>query len=107
MFPLITESAAEFIKNNSDKKYIIMDAAILFDAGLDSFCDKIIYLTANIEKREKFLKCKNLDLCIEDIRQRIFNQKINVNMNKVDFIIENDSSLETLYKNIDFVIKKL
>jgi len=107
MFPLITESAAEFIKNNSDKKYIIMDAAILFDAGLDSFCDKIIYLTANTEKREKFLKCKNLDLCIEDIRQRIFNQKINVNMNKVDFIIENDSSLETLYKNINFVIKKL
>jgi dephospho-CoA kinase len=107
MFPLIIESVAEFIKNNSDKQYIIIDAAILFDAGLDIFCDKIIYLTADNEKREKFLKYKNLDLCIKDIRQRICNQKINVNKNKTDYIIENDSSLEDLYENIDSVIKKL
>ena len=107
MFPLIAESVAEFIKDNSDKKYIIIDAAILFDAGLDSFCDKIIYLTADTEKREKFLKCKNSDLSIEDIRQRICNQKININKNKIDYIIENDSSLEALYENIDSFIKKL
>jgi dephospho-CoA kinase len=107
MFPLISESVAEFIKINSDRNYIIIDAAILFDAGLDIFCDKIILLTADIEKREKFLKYRNSDLCIEDIRQRIFNQKINIDRNKVDFIIKNDSSAVDLYENIDSVIKKL
>ena len=107
MFPLITERVAEFIKNNSDQNYIIIDAAILFDAGLDVFCDKIIYLKAHDIKREKFLKCRDSGICLEDIRQRISNQKININNNKVDFIIENNSSLEDLCENIDSVIKKL
>lgn len=107
MFPLIAEKVADFIKNHSDKNYIIIDAAILFDAGLDRFCDKIVYVTAHNVKREKFLKCRDSDICIKDIRQRILNQKINVNMNKIDFIIENDSSVEALYENMDSVITKL
>ena len=107
MFPLIAEGVTYFIKNHPDKSYIIIDAAILFDAGLDRFCDKIVYVTAHNVKREKFLKCRDSDIYIKDIRQRIFNQKINVNMNKIDFIIENDSSVEALYENIDSVITKL
>jgi len=107
MFPLIAEKVTYFIKNHPDKSYIIIDAAILFDAGLDRFCDKIVYVTAHNVKREKFLKCRDSDIYIKDIRQRIFNQKINVNMNKIDFIIENDSSVEALYENIDSVITKL
>ncbi|HEY5501286.1 MAG TPA: dephospho-CoA kinase [Candidatus Humimicrobiaceae bacterium] len=107
MFPLIAEEVTYFIKNHPDKSYIIIDAAILFDAGLDRFCDKIVYVTAHNVKREKFLKCRDSDIYIKDIRQRIFNQKINVNMNKIDFVIENDSSVEALYENIDSVITKL
>jgi dephospho-CoA kinase len=107
MFPLIVEKVADFIKNNSDKNNIIIDAAILFDAGLDVFCDKIIYVTADNIKREKFLKCRDSDTYIKDIRQRINNQKISINMDKTDFIIENNSSVEALYKNIDSVISKL
>lgn len=107
MFPLIAEKVTYFIKNHPGKSYIIIDAAILFDAGLDRFCDKIVYVTAHNVKREKFLKCRDSDIYIKDIRQRIFNQKINVNMNKIDFIIENDSSVEALYENIDSVITKL
>jgi len=107
MFPLIIEKTVEFIKNNSDQNYIIIDAAILFDAGLDRFCDKIIYLKAHNTKREKFLKCRDSDICIEDIRQRISNQKIKINKDKIDFVIENDSSVDELYKNIDSVITRL
>jgi len=107
MFPLINESVARFIKANKDKKYIIIDAAVLFDAGLDRFCNKIIYLTADDEGREKFLKFKNSDLCIEDIRQRILNQKIKVDSDKIDYMIRNDSSLKDLYGDIDSFIKKL
>jgi dephospho-CoA kinase len=107
MFPLIKAKVAEVIRKNQDKEYIIIDAAILFDAGLDSFCDRIIYLSADSKKREHFLKYKNSGLCIEDIRLRICNQKIKIDKDKIDFIIENDSSMEFLYKNIDDVIKKL
>jgi len=107
MFPFITERVAKFIENNSDQNYIIIDAAILFDAGLDKLCDKIIYLNAHDTKREEFLKCRDSGISLEDIRQRISNQKININNNKVDFVIENNTSLEALSKNIDSVIKKL
>jgi dephospho-CoA kinase len=107
MFPLIAGKVADFIKNNSDKNYIIIDAAILFDAGLDLFCDKIIYVTAQNIKREKFLQCRDSDTCIEDIRQRILKQTININVNKTDFIIKNNSSVAALYESIDSVITKL
>ena len=107
MFPIINKNVEKFIKSNQDRKYIILDAAVLFNAGLDRFCDKIIYLTAGTKEQEKFLKCKNSDMSIKDIRQRVCNQKIDIDMNKIDFIIENDSALEDLREKISLLIKKL
>lgn len=106
-FPLIFDRVSCFIKENSVKDYIIIDAAILFDAGLDYFCDKIILIRADAKERENFLKCKNLNMRIEDIRQRIKNQKIKIKKDEVDFIIENNSSLASFYRNIDVIIDKL
>ena len=107
MFPLIAGKTADFIKNHLDKNYIIIDAAILFDAGLDKFCDKIIYVKAHNAKREKYLKYRDSGICVKDIRQRIINQNISVNMDKIDFIVENNSSINALYKKMDSVITKL
>lgn len=107
MFPLIKENIFKIINNNQGKKYVIIDAAILFDAGLDTMCDKIIFMKANPQKREYFLKCKNSGLSTEDIKQRINNQEINANENKIDFTIKNESSAETLDKNIDLFIGTL
>jgi len=107
MFPLIFEEVKDYINKNLNKNYIIIDAAILFDANLDYFCDKIILIRSNLSKRKDFLKCKNLNLCDEDINQRIKNQKIKINKDKIDFIVENNSSIDSLYKKLDTIIKDI
>ncbi|MCL6086887.1 MAG: dephospho-CoA kinase [Actinobacteria bacterium] len=107
MFPLIYDKVERLIRQNSDKKFIIIDAAVLFDAGLDNLCDKIIWVKADSGKQESILKCKNINLAAADIRQRIKNQKIKIIRNKVDFIIVNNSTLKDLYKSINNIIIKL
>ncbi|MCE5328794.1 dephospho-CoA kinase [bacterium] len=107
MFPLIFNEVSVFIKDNSDKEYILIDAAILFDAGLDYFCDRVIWIKADKRKRENFLKCKNSGICDEDVRQRVQNQKIKIKKAKVDFIIENNLTLKDLFKKIDSIISNL
>ena len=107
MFPLIYDEVSSFIKDNSDRKYIVIDAAVLFDAGLDGFCDSIIWIKAGKGKRENFLKCKNPGICSEDINQRVKNQKIKIKKSGVNFIVENDLALKDLYKKIDIIINSL
>lgn len=107
MFPLIYDKVSAFIKDNPDKNYIIIDAAVLFDAGLDGFCDRIIWIKASRSKRENFLKCKNPDICGEDISQRVRNQKIEIKKSRVDFVIENNSAREDLYKKLDGIINMI
>jgi len=107
MFPIIYDKVSDFIKDNSDKKYIIIDAAVLFDAGLDHFCDRIVLIKAGRSKRENFLKCKNTDICSEDISQRVRNQKIKIKKSKVDFAVENSSTMKNLYKKIDNIINMI
>jgi dephospho-CoA kinase len=107
MFPLICKESFNFIKENCYKNYIIINAAVLFDANLDIFCDKIILIKSIAKKRYEFLKYKSSDLSNEDINQRIKNQRIRIKKDKVDFIIENNSSINSLYRNLDNVINKL
>jgi len=107
MFPLIYKKVEKLIRENSDRKFVIVDAAVLFGAGLDKLCDKIIWVKADLKKRKNILKCKALKLDSADILQRIKNQKIKIKRKRVDFIIENKSTLKDLYKSIDDIIIKL
>lgn len=107
MFPLIYDEVSDFIKENFHKKYIIIDAAVLFDANLDHFCNKIILIKSRAKKRQEFLKCRNLNLCDEDINQRVKNQRIKIKKDKIDFTIENNSSIESLYRKLDIIIDEL
>ena len=53
MFPMINKNVENLLITIRTGIHYNMDAAILFDAGLDRFCDKIIYLTADDERTEK------------------------------------------------------
>ena len=59
MFPLIMK-VKDYILKNRGKKIYIIDAAILFDAGLYNFCDKIILVKSHFKRRKNFLKIKIL-----------------------------------------------
>ena len=87
--------------------YIIIDAAVLFDAKLDLLCDFIILVDADESLRKTFLKNKNLN--DNEIELRIQGQHIKINESRVDFRIINDGKIENLRKktlNIFEAVKK-
>jgi dephospho-CoA kinase len=71
--PIVNEHLQNFIKENSNKDYILYENAILFENGSDSFCDKIITVTAPENVRiNRVIKRDNST--IEDVKSRIKNQ---------------------------------
>lgn len=71
--PVVNEHLQNFIKENSNKNYILYENAILFENGSDSFCDKIITVTAPENIRiDRVIKRDNST--IENVKNRIKNQ---------------------------------
>ncbi|AZJ36369.1 dephospho-CoA kinase [Tenacibaculum singaporense] len=71
--PVVNTHLQNFIKENSNKDYILYENAILFENGSDSFCDKIITVTAPENVRiNRVIKRDNST--IEDVKNRIKNQ---------------------------------
>lgn len=71
--PVVNEHLQHFIKENINKDYILYENAILFENGSDSFCDKIITVTAPEDIR--ISRVINRDSStIEEVENRIKNQ---------------------------------
>lgn len=107
MFPLIRRKIRSMVKSDKDNDYIIIDAAVLFDAKLDLLCDFIVLVDTDENLRKTFLKNKNLN--DNEIELRIEGQHIKINESRVDFRIINDSGIENLKKktlNIFKAVKK-
>lgn len=94
MFPLIRREVKGMIKSDMDNDYIIIDAAILFDAKLDLLCDYIVLVDTDEILRKTFLKNKNFN--DNEIELRIKGQHIKINKSRVDFHIVNDGRMESL-----------
>ena len=89
--PVVNEHLQNFIKENSNKNYILYENAILFENGSDSFCDKIITVTAPINVRiNRVIKRDNST--IEEVKNRIKNQWSETKKNlQSNYLIENIS----------------
>ena len=71
--PVVHKHLSDFIKNNADKDYIIYENAILFENGSDSFCDKIITVTAPKDIRiQRVVERDNINKA--EVENRINNQ---------------------------------
>jgi len=71
--PIVNEHLQLFIKENNGKDYVLYENAILFENGSDSFCDKIITVTAPENVRiNRVIKRDNST--IENVKSRIKNQ---------------------------------
>lgn len=99
MFPRIGRRISDIIRDCKPKEYIIIDAAILFDARLDRFCDITILIKASRQLREKLLKSK-CSLSDREIDARIKGQHLNINEKSVSHVIENNGNRRSFYIKI-------
>ncbi len=105
MFPLIRREIKNMIRSDKVNNYIIIDAAVLFDAKLDLLCDFIVLVDTEESLRKTFLKNKNLDN--NEIELRVEGQHIKINENRVDFRVTNDATIENLSEKTLKIFKSI
>lgn len=86
----------------------ILDVPLLFESRLDQFCGLTISIVCDEELQLERLQIRNPELSIEDARNRIKSQMtMELRRTKSDYVINNDSTLENLYDQIDLLVKNI
>ena len=101
---IIHPKVIDFYRNLKEKntdEILIFDVPLLFESGIDKFCDKILVVISDYEiqlnrivERDKI----DRDLASKIIKSQISNEE---RIKKADMIIENNSSLEELLKKVE------
>ncbi len=94
-------------KINSLNGMVVIDAPLLFEAGLDVLCDKIWAVVCNEDIRlERVMKRDNISL--ESAKARFKNQKsVEFFIEKADVVFENSGDVETLKERVLYEINKI
>lgn len=104
LHPKVKEEILKIFSNNDNVVFISVPQ--LFETGFDKLFDKIIYITADENKRHKRLMLRN-HLTAKEAWIRIKAQKENNKKEKSDYIIENNDDycqLENKVKEILYSI---
>ena len=101
--PKLKEKILEIFEKYNNEKIIIISGALLFESGFYKLFDKTIYVEANEDIRlERLIKRNNLSY--NDAKKRINAQDDN---QCADYIIKNNSDINTLKKQIKEIISSL
>lgn len=80
---------------------IIFDVPLLFESGLDKFCDKILVVISDYEiQLNRIVERDKIDreLAAKIIKSQISNEE---RIKKADVVIENNSNLEDLFEKVE------
>lgn len=80
---------------------IIFDVPLLFESGIDKFCDKILVIISDYEiQLNRVVERDKIDreLAEKIIKSQMSNEE---RIKKADVVIENDSNLEDLFKKVE------
>ena len=101
----IDERIAEL--RQTDVRGILLDAPLLFEAGINDRCDAVILVTADLDKRIERV-CLRDGSDEEKIRGRISSQMSDEEKAKrSDFVVDNSGEPENMYRQLDLVMDSL
>lgn len=104
--PKVREHFTEWVASHKDEKFVIKEAAILFESGSYKDCDKVILVTAPKEMRVKRVIERD-NVSKEKVLERMANQWDDERKKSLsDYIIEN-ISLETAREQVGNIYKEL
>jgi len=107
IYPLIMDEMNKFFAENTAQPVVFVSAALLFESGFDKYFDKIVFIKADENIRLKRLMERN-NLSKEKALQRLNSQSSeSEKIPLCDFVIDNSSSKEALYKQANDFIKSL
>ena len=96
----VVKVVVEIIKNNSEYKYIVIDAPLLLEANLHKICDSVWLVFADEEISIKRVM-KRDNISFDMAKKRLNNQKSFKKLSKyADVIIKNEKSIEELRNEV-------
>lgn len=100
MHPQVAVEIKKFYENNKSEKFLFVGIPLLFEAKMEALFDKIIFVYTDDNLRlERLLKRNNYTL--EHAKARIKSQiSQDEKVKKSDYIINNNSDIETLKKSV-------
>jgi dephospho-CoA kinase len=95
------EASIERLRNEALVPAIVLDAAILREAGWDSLCDLVIFVEAPLPLRQQRV-ARGRGWSVEDLRMREAVQWASARKRATaDIVLTNDCSLEQLERAVD------
>ncbi len=89
----------------ASKGLIVLDAPLLFEAGEDKLCDKVIFVDADEKNRlERIVKRDNLS--IDEAKARIEARNLSPIKEKCDFVIMNNGDIDKLGARVMAIVKE-
>ena len=98
--PKVIDFYKELKEKNTDE-IIIFDVPLLFESGIDKFCDKILVVISDYEiQLNRIVERDKIDreLASKIIKSQLSNEE---RIKKADVVIENNSSLEDLFEKVE------
>lgn len=95
------EKTAKEKRLENSEKIIIFDVPLLFESGIDKLCDKILLIWTNRERRiKRIMERDNIE---SSLAEKIIDSQMSdkEKIKKADIIIENNGSIDELYKKIE------
>lgn len=104
--PFVVSEIIKRVKGNRSR-YVVIEAALIFETNFDRFLDYTIMVHSKIRKRIRRLLKRN-NLPVREIRRIMsFQMSEREKMKRADKIISNDKSLNELRKKVKLTFVKL
>ena len=105
--PQVKKMILEVFKKHKQESCVFISVPLLYEAGFDTLFDKIIFVSLNESiQKERLIKRSNLSELEAELRIKS-QMPQNLKLDKADYVINNDSTPENLYKQIDSVLSDL
>lgn len=105
--PLILEDIEKVFETYKEEGYVFISVPLLFEVGWEQLFDKIIFIKSDEDIRLKRLMERN-HYDEDYAKKRVESQLPELEkIKKADCVIENNSSKEVFYKNIEICLESL
>lgn len=109
MFPRLREATERQVREALARSHsiVVVDAAVLYEAGLDALVDRVICVTADEAVRVRRVMARN-GLSRREALDRVKAQLgIEEQARRADFVVENNGSPEDVARQVDLILDRL
>ena len=108
MHPIISERIQLLLqKYKLEHDKVVLDVPLLFETGLNKFCDIVIFVLADKDlRKQRIIKRDYIDLKMAELRLKV-QKDDGFYKNKSDFVIYNNSTKKDMFIKVDEVLEKI